>query len=65
MCPYCQSQRISDPKPVVSAGAGALMSLGIKVPHISQCLDCTATFSVEVFVVGSPRWQAQRELAHA
>jgi len=41
------------------------MSLGIKVPHISQCINCTATFSVEVFKVDSPRWQAQRELAHA
>lgn len=65
MCPYCNSVHISDPKPVVSVGAEALMSLGIKVPHISQCQSCAATFSVDAFVVGSPRWQAQRELAHA
>ncbi len=65
MCPYCNSTKISQPKPVVTFGAEALIAMGIKVPHIRQCESCTATFAAEVFVADSAQWQAQRELAHA
>ena len=62
-CPYCHSLHLSESKSVLAHGAEALRALGIKVPQIRQCLDCTATFSEDVFDVESPKWVAQHTMA--
>lgn len=47
-CPYCGGTRFTDP---VSALRGIVpLSIRHLVPHITQCLDCMATFSVRALV---------------
>ena len=56
-CPYCNSSNLTDPTPLISDGADVLIALGIHVPSICQCNDCTATLSEECFT-DSPRRDA-------
>lgn len=53
MCPYCGSNHLDSPKPLLSHGADELMKLGIAVPHIQMCKDCDATLSPNAFVPGT------------
>jgi len=49
MCPYCNSNKISDPHPLVTDGVEELVALGIPVPITCMCLDCAATLSEHHF----------------
>lgn len=44
-CPYCKSSNFDDPKPVAEFVPEEIRHL---VPHVVQCQDCEATFSVKV-----------------
>jgi hypothetical protein len=44
-CPYCGSKNFDDPKPVAGFVPPEIAHL---VPHVVQCQDCEATFSVKV-----------------
>ena len=49
-CPYCGSTNLSEPRCSVNEiSRKQLEAMGITVPMIQQCLDCTATLSPEHF----------------
>lgn len=56
MCPYCDSDNLDAPQPLVREGTEALIALGIEIPHIQMCQDCDATLSPNAFIQGTKEY---------